>query len=582
MTLDGVLVTVETTDLNGNFGFANLPPGNYVVFVTDSNGELTGLGLTTGNEPLPVTVAAGENFTDADFGYEPGPVSIVKSLLPVDELANTIPDDVAIGEIITYEIRVTFGAGAEHVDAMITDLLDFGLAFMDCNPADISADAGLTTDLAGGFADLCTPQSPPLNLTGNPAISEFPTGSVLPEEAGRQLVWNLGTVENTAGAEQTLTIIYRVIVLDIASNVRGVTLNNDAYWGSGVGNSSAAPVTIVEPTLDIRKDASVDVAAPGDLITFRLTIFHTPASNSDAFETIVNDAIEPEFTYVAGSLRYVSGQVPTLLNDAGAPNLQIVWDEFLENGVNSVIEFDVILGVIPPGGSASNTGFVEWTSFPGDRTAPQSPWNIYSTERWYDPPDPVNIYGGISSTSIIQFPTELAAQRGVILPASGFPPDRQSVISPPQGIEYTQLGDLWLEIPSLGVQAPIVGVPFSGAGWAVDYLYSQAGYLEGSAYPTLPGNSALAGHVWNADGTPGIFQQLKSLQYGQLVILHANGLTYTYEIRSNGYVRPDDFSVLREEEFDWLTLITCEAFNEETGEYDLRVVARAVLISVGP
>ena len=43
---------------------------------------------------------------------------------------------------------------------------------------------------------------------------------------------------------------------------------------------------------------------------------------------------------------------------------------------------------------------------------------------------------------------------------------------------------------------------------------------------------------------------------------------------------PSEISVLGHEEYDWVTLITCKGYDEELDQYDERLVARAVLISV--
>ena len=61
--------------------------------------------------------------------------------------------------------------------------------------------------------------------------------------------------------------------------------------------------------------------------------------------------------------------------------------------------------------------------------------------------------------------------------------------------------NMWLEIPSLGVKQPIVGVP--GPKWDVTWLGSNIGYLQGTAFPTWNGNSVLTGHATNANGKPG-------------------------------------------------------------------------------
>ncbi|HEY1099261.1 MAG TPA: SdrD B-like domain-containing protein, partial [Myxococcota bacterium] len=86
--LDGVLGTADdltyltqTTDSNGNYSFGNLLKGLYRVDVIDSTvtlndaGDPTGLVLTTGNDPLDVNLANGQDYTTADFGYQ-GPGSI--------------------------------------------------------------------------------------------------------------------------------------------------------------------------------------------------------------------------------------------------------------------------------------------------------------------------------------------------------------------------------------------------------------------------------------------------------------------------------------------------------------------------
>ena len=51
-------------------------------------------------------------------------------------------------------------------------------------------------------------------------------------------------------------------------------------------------------------------------------------------------------------------------------------------------------------------------------------------------------------------------------PDTGFAPGRVSALPAPFGeIRNRSLGDLWLEVPDLGIQIPIVGVPLQGQGW---------------------------------------------------------------------------------------------------------------------
>jgi LPXTG-site transpeptidase (sortase) family protein len=134
----------------------------------------------------------------------------------------------------------------------------------------------------------------------------------------------------------------------------------------------------------------------------------------------------------------------------------------------------------------------------------------------------------------------------------------------------------------LDLTLPIVGVPATGQGWDLTWLSNQAGWLEGSAYPTWAGNTALTAHTYLADGTPGPFVDLNKLYWGDEVVIHANGMRYSYQVREVRLVWPNDLSVLRHEEYDWVTLITCREYNEKLDDYTYRVAVRAVLTKVEP
>lgn len=169
------------------------------------------------------------------------------------------------------------------------------------------------------------------------------------------------------------------------------------------------------------------------------------------------------------------------------------------------------------------------------------------------------------------------------LPATGFLMGRQTLL-PAQPLEkaYAAYDDLVLEIPALGVKAPIVGVLKLGKSWDVTWLGDSVGWLEGSAFPTWSGNTVLTGHVWDADNTPGIFASLKSLKYGDRFYIHAFGQTYVYEVRENAWVWSGSgvSKVFKHEEYDWVTLLTCEGYNPLAGKYFFRRLVRAVLVQV--
>jgi len=137
-----------------------------------------------------------------------------------------------------------------------------------------------------------------------------------------------------------------------------------------------------------------------------------------------------------------------------------------------------------------------------------------------------------------------------------------------------------LEIPKLNLAMPIVGVPLTIDGWDVSWLDENVGWLQGTAFPTWAGNTALTAHVWNTDNTPGPFIDLHTLQHGDQIIIHAWGLTHTYEVRQVMQVRPDDLRALPHDDYDVLTLITCQGYDQSSREYGWRLAVRAVLVNV--
>jgi LPXTG-site transpeptidase (sortase) family protein len=167
-----------------------------------------------------------------------------------------------------------------------------------------------------------------------------------------------------------------------------------------------------------------------------------------------------------------------------------------------------------------------------------------------------------------------------LLPATGFAPNVETKIPlQPQSMAYAST-DLVLEVPSLGVKIPIVGVVQKNGAWDLTWLGKQAGWLAGTAFPSWNGNSVLTGHVYDADGLPGPFVNLSKLKYGDKVIVHAYGQQYTFEVRTNQVVDPSDTSAFKHEEKSWLTLITCKEYDVKTDTYKKRVVVRAVLVNV--
>ena len=170
------------------------------------------------------------------------------------------------------------------------------------------------------------------------------------------------------------------------------------------------------------------------------------------------------------------------------------------------------------------------------------------------------------------------------LPDTGFAPGQITSLAP-QSKErsYQNLGGMWLEIPDLKLQVPLVGVPAVNGEWNVSWLGNNAGYLSGTAFPTWSGNTVITGHVWNADNQPGIFLDLKDLVYGDQILIHAWGEVYRYQVAANRRVSPlAPKAVLEHKDGDWITLFTCEDYGEFWGDYGYRRMVQAVLVDITP
>ncbi|NOK72260.1 MAG: isopeptide-forming domain-containing fimbrial protein [Chloroflexi bacterium AL-N15] len=341
-------------------------------------------------------VEGGPDHTTEDL-TNPGRVTIIeptfsKTIVTTNQ-AHTTNNNVIIGEQVQYQVTMDIPEGTIN-DVFITDRLDTGLAFVSID--NIVASPGVSTS-QGTFAD----------VVANTVFTAIGSGSA---NQGRVATLDFGTITNSDTdntIDETITVTYTAVVINSDDNDRGEMRSNEASWTWSDGNLSdtAQEVTIVEPTLQITKTASPTTGDAGDIITFNLSISHTGASNTDAFNVDLNDVIPSDMTYVASSLSNTTGLAPTTLSESGG-TISATWDTFAQNDT-STLEFQVILdGSVVPNQEIINTADIEWTSVPGDETTPQSPHNPLSTERTGDPSDPggtANDYNDQDSDTVTIF-----------------------------------------------------------------------------------------------------------------------------------------------------------------------------------
>jgi LPXTG-site transpeptidase (sortase) family protein len=515
--------------------------------VTVSFGSATGTGWTCGEAGGVVTctrptlaVGAAPDITITVTA--PGVAGTITNVVSVTATTNdTVPgnnsdsEDTDVVAILPPSISKSFASNPITAGAVST------LQFTVTN-------SNSSTDLIGvAFTDTF-PTSPDAMVVAATPNATNNCGGVFTANPGAVAVFfSGGTV--TAGSSCTLSV-------DITAPSGGTYVNtsgNVVSTNGGVGNAAtdtlqvSAPI-IIDPA--VTKTGNPATAQVGDTITFTLNVFNT--GSADATNVVVLDTLPNFLDYVSASAPGATG-LPTYnsLTHTVTINYAIVQPQPLDFFTITITTVVNNLGA-PPGG----TNGVSLSSGSAD----------------------ANLLNNSDSA-----PITIVVTPDIPVPETGFAPDRVTRIpSQPEQLSYAKYGELSIQIPAIEVNSSITGIPLNENGWDVTWLWDQVGYLDGTAFPGWDGNSVLTSHVYLPNGLPGPFVNLKQLRWGDLVMIDGFGIRYVYEVRDSKLMKPSDQSILRHEEQAWLTLVTCQGYDEGTDTYRWRRVVRAVLIRVDP
>lgn len=283
--------------------------------------------------------------------------------------------DVAIGELVTYELRFSVVEGTT-LDVRVFDQFPTGMALVSLDS--IVASPALSSSAPGGFA-------------GGLAAADV-------HNEGQTFTIHLHDITNTDtdnATIETVRITFTAVVLNIPANQDGGNLVNAAtvFYSSGDATTVAPTVHVVEPQLAVTKVPSATHSdAGGAPVTFTITIAHDGDSSTDAFDIVVQDVIPPGFDYVYDSLSFIDGVVP----DALSESLGVISAAYssLPLGASSRFSFAVALNdTTTPGDTVTNTAAARYSSLPGDVTTPLSPYHPGSVERTGDASGP----GGLAN-----------------------------------------------------------------------------------------------------------------------------------------------------------------------------------------
>ncbi|HIK30019.1 MAG TPA: isopeptide-forming domain-containing fimbrial protein, partial [Oscillatoriales cyanobacterium M4454_W2019_049] len=241
---------------------------------TGANGEGAGLNNYADSDDAPATVT--------------GEVSIAKTITDTSEPdSDTSGTNVAIGEVVTYQISVTIPEGSTE-GIVITDTLPPG---MQLTGTPTIIDTGLNGTVTGFTPSGGTNSSDPITFNIDTATA---------------------TGDNDPG-NNTFIIEYQAVVLDEPGNIDTTELTGDAQLvhDDANGNPIATPikpptepkVKVVEPVLNIvqtlelngdtatNSDDVVPNGDAGDTVTITLDVSNTGTGR--AFEVTIQDLLDP-------------------------------------------------------------------------------------------------------------------------------------------------------------------------------------------------------------------------------------------------------------------------------------------------
>lgn len=319
-TADDAKLASTTTAPDGTYFFGELAAGQYCVRVTDTAGKLT--GLTRTKAPVqPITLASGQAFLDADFGYQ-GLCGEVGDFLFYDANRNGVfdagPQERGISGV-TLSLRVA-GADGEFGTA---DDVTIATVTTDANGAYLFTGLPnetyhvVVTDLAGRLVGYTQTLGLP-NTNNNGQPSPFPVtidgctsiryadfayadGHLLtivktnnlpvgePVEAGGELIWTLAYSVSGRGASPNAVITDELPAqVDFVSASNGGTYNSSTRvvtWNLG----NLEPGTSGSVTLTVRVKKPLD----NNSYIFNTAVITDDAKVRDESTNIVRVHAEP-------------------------------------------------------------------------------------------------------------------------------------------------------------------------------------------------------------------------------------------------------------------------------------------------
>lgn len=327
-------ITRTVTDADGKYAFGNLAPGNYIVDIDNTDPDLASYKLTTANDPLNVTLALGQTFADADFGFNQS--GSIGDKVWEDLNGNGIQDNGELG-IAGVEVNLLNDEDVP-VQTVVTDATG-SYSFAGLNPANYKVQFSKPLGFAGFV--------PVAQSTDREKDSD-----VTDLSEGITAVFALDSGENLRGIDAGLYRASKVgdlLWLDRNNDgiqdpgepgVAGIDVSLTGTRGDG------APIVAVNTTTDALGQYQFDGLYPGNYtVTFTL-----PANMSfTSKDSIADDSKDSDVSPTGGvAVALVSGTNNITL-DAGVKPAAVngrVWsDNNIPNASDDGLQENGVVGV---------------------------------------------------------------------------------------------------------------------------------------------------------------------------------------------------------------------------------------------
>ena len=301
--------------------------------------------------------SGGRSYTDSDYAelLTTRP-TLTKTIIAHSEPYTIDGSRALIGEVLTYELRFNVPRGITN-NAIVRDELRQNTSFGDLAYIINSWNYNI-----------------PANVVINNTYPIFNYDSV-----NRVLTFNFGNITNNNPGSAIITITFKAVVMNTATNQRGTTLRNRARLsyqnaaGTTVNTAySNVDTRILVPVLNVSKTPSTNTAQGGDTISFTVTItnqdptptgFSGPAYNINVVDNLDSNYENLQLVSITPGYSFIDKSSPNQLNVDIDTNHLIPTP--LNPGASIIIIYtariktDVVFGTIIP-----NTVVVNGSSIP--------------------------------------------------------------------------------------------------------------------------------------------------------------------------------------------------------------------------